>query len=89
MEKRSKRERNSAQTYSVPKPPARSTQAYGVKPQKDLSKFKIGVKVNHAKFGVGMIVGVKGVGSNLILDVSFKGLGIKQLSAGLAPLEII
>ena len=82
-------ERNSAQTYSVPKPPARSTQAYGVKPQKDLSKFKIGVKVNHAKFGVGMIVGVKGVGSNLILDVSFKGLGIKQLSAGLAPLEII
>ena len=56
---------------------------------KDLSAFKIGVKVEHAKFGVGTIVGSRGTGSNMIIDVAFEnGLGIKQLSASLAPLTI-
>jgi DNA helicase-2/ATP-dependent DNA helicase PcrA len=56
---------------------------------KDLSVFKIGVKVKHSKFGEGTVVGMKGVGANMILDVAFAGLGIKQLSASLAPLTII
>ena len=56
---------------------------------KDLSAFKIGVRVEHTKFGVGTIVGVRGAGSNMIVDVAFEnGLGIKQLSASLAPLTI-
>lgn len=56
---------------------------------KDLSVFQIGVRVQHAKFGVGTIVGVRGVGSNMIVDVAFEnGLGIKQLSASLAPLTV-
>ncbi len=64
----------------------------GAKPAtggKDLSAFKTGVKVQHPKFGVGTIVMVKGVGSNTILDIAFQGLGIKQLSANLAPLTIM
>ena len=56
---------------------------------KDYSKFRPGVRVRHAKFGEGMIVDTKGAGSALVLNVSFAGLGIKQLSAQLAPLEII
>ena len=56
---------------------------------KDLSVFRIGVKVQHPKFGSGTIVGVRGTGSNMILDVGFEGLGIKQLSASLAPLTVI
>ena len=56
---------------------------------KDLSAFQIGVKVKHPKFGVGTIVGVRGTGSNMILDIGFEGLGIKQLSASLAPLVVI
>ena len=56
---------------------------------KDLSAFRIGVKVRHAKFGEGTIISVRGVGSNMILDIAFEGLGIKQLSASLAPLTII
>ena len=56
---------------------------------KDLSGFKIGVKVSHPKFGGGTIVGARGTGNNMILDVAFEGLGIKQLSASLAPLTIV
>ncbi len=56
---------------------------------KDLSAFKTGVKVKHPKFGVGVIITVKGTGANMILDIAFEGVGIKQLSAGLAPLTII
>jgi len=58
-------------------------------PTKDLSVFQIGVKVRHPKFGDGTIVGMRGVGSNMILDIAFAGLGIKQLSAALAPLTVI
>lgn len=56
---------------------------------KDTSVFRTGVKVKHPKFGNGMIVNVKGSGTNTILDVAFEGLGIKQLSASLAPLTVI
>ncbi|MBR2341547.1 MAG: UvrD-helicase domain-containing protein [Clostridia bacterium] len=56
---------------------------------KDLSAFKIGVKVKHPKFGEGTIVGMRGVGANMILDIAFVGLGIKQLSASLAPLTVL
>ena len=66
--------------------------AKAVKPQtqsKDLSVFTIGKKVKHPKFGNGTIVGVRGTGSNMILDIGFENLGIKQLSASLAPLTVL
>ena len=56
---------------------------------KDLSAFKIGVTVSHPKFGKGVIVGTRGVGSNMIVDVSFENLGVKQLSASLAPITVV
>jgi len=56
---------------------------------KDLSAFKTGVKVKHPKFGIGTIVNVRGMGANMILDIAFEGLGIKQLSANLAPLTVM
>ena len=65
----------------------------GVKPktaaQKDISGFTTGVNVTHPKFGQGTIVNVRGSGSTTILDIAFAGFGIKQLSASLAPLEIV
>ncbi len=67
----------------VGKPSAPTTQT------KDLSGFSIGKKVSHPKFGNGTIVGLRGAGSNMILDIAFEGLGIKQLSATLAPLTIL
>ena len=72
---------------------ARSPYGAGVRPktapQKDLSGFAVGVAVTHPKFGQGTIVGVRGSGGGMILDIAFVGLGIKQLSAALAPLEIV
>ena len=56
--------------------------------QKDLSVFKIGVRVEHPKFGSGTVVNVRGSGSTMIVDVAFAGFGIKQLSAALAPLTV-
>lgn len=69
---------------------SRSTQPKPMGAAKDVSVFKIGVKVRHPKFGLGTIVGVRGMGANMIVDIAFEGgLGIKQLSANLAPLTII
>lgn len=55
----------------------------------DVSAFKEGVKVSHAKFGTGVVVKVGGAQGNVILHVAFEGYGIKQLAAALAPLKII
>ena len=52
-------------------------------------KYKIGTKVRHGKFGVGMIIKVKGTGDTMIIDVAFENVGIKQLSAKYAPLEVL
>ena len=51
--------------------------------------FTLGKKVRHPKFGEGTIVGARGTGANMIIDVAFDGLGIKQLSAALAPLTVL
>ena len=56
---------------------------------KDLTAFKAGVKVSHPKFGRGTIISVNGVGGNMILNIAFEGVGIKQLSASLAPLTVL
>ena len=56
---------------------------------KDLTAFRTGVTVQHPKFGRGTIVAVRGAGANMILDIAFAGLGIKQLSASLAPLTVV
>lgn len=53
------------------------------------SGYKTGAKVRHAKFGEGTVIMVKGAGGNMIVDVAFKGVGIKSLSAKFAPMEII
>ena len=56
---------------------------------KDVSVFQAGVRVKHPKFGIGTVITVRGAGNNTIVDVAFEGLGIKQLSASLAPLTVL
>ncbi|MBE7081972.1 MAG: ATP-dependent DNA helicase PcrA [Clostridiales bacterium] len=53
------------------------------------NEYKSGTKVRHTKFGEGTVIMVKGQGDNIIVDVAFKGIGIKSLSAKFAPMEII
>lgn len=55
----------------------------------DYGGYKSGVKVKHVKFGEGTVIDVKGAGDNIIVDVAFKGVGIKALSVKYAPMEII
>ena len=47
------------------------------------------MKIKHVKFGEGTIINVKGTGKNTVIDVAFKGVGIKSLVAALAPIEVI
>ena len=51
------------------------------------AKYSVGMRVKHAKFGVGMVVALKNGGT--VINVAFDGQGIKELSASLAPLEIL
>jgi DNA helicase-2/ATP-dependent DNA helicase PcrA len=51
------------------------------------SRWRIGSKVRHAKFGVGTILGAEGEGENTKLTVSFPGYGQKKLMAQYAGLE--
>jgi DNA helicase-2/ATP-dependent DNA helicase PcrA len=50
--------------------------------------YKVGVKVLHAKFGVGTIVKVDG-GDNSYVSIDFGKLGVKTLSLNIAPLQIL
>ena len=65
----------------------------GVKPaapqSKDVSKFEVGVKVKHPRFGVGVITATRGSANNLIVTVKFEVAGNKDLAAVLAPLEMM
>ncbi|MBD5631858.1 MAG: UvrD-helicase domain-containing protein [Clostridia bacterium] len=54
---------------------------------KKTTSYTVGMRVKHAKFGVGMIVAVKNDGK--VINVAFEGRGIKELSAALAPLEVL
>ena len=56
---------------------------------KSNSVYKSGMRVKHPKFGEGIVISVKGTGGNDIVDVAFKGIGIKSLSAKYAPMEIL
>lgn len=48
--------------------------------------WKVGDRVNHAKWGIGTIVSIKGSGDDLELDIAFAGMGIKKLLAKFAPI---
>lgn len=51
--------------------------------------YTAGVKVKHVKFGEGVVTAVKGNGENVVVDVLFKGVGMKSLSVKFAPMEIL
>ena len=60
----------------------------GIKPDTN-AVYKTGDKVRHGKWGEGMIVSVKGVGENALLQLAFPNEGIKNLTQKYAPIEKI
>lgn len=55
----------------------------------DFSNYRVGVKVEHRKFGFGIITKVEPEGNDLKLDISFKGAGNKRLMAQYAGLKFV
>ncbi|MFD0965861.1 DNA helicase II [Seminibacterium arietis] len=55
--------------------------------ENELSDWKVGQKVKHAKFGTGTIINIEGSENNTRLQIAFQGQGIKWLIASLAKLE--
>ena len=55
--------------------------------QAKAKSYSVGTKVKHPKFGLGTVIAVKNGGNTI--NVAFEGQGIKELSAALAPLEIL
>ncbi len=55
----------------------------------DLGAYKAGVKVNHKKFGDGIISKVEAEGEDLKVDIDFEKVGHKRLMAKFAGLKII
>lgn len=64
------------------------TTAPSRQPDKDFSKFTVGAKVRHKKFGAGTIVKVENRGE-AYAEVDFPGLGKLMLLLAYAPLEVI
>lgn len=53
----------------------------------DPEQIQVGVKVSHAKWGIGTVVTKEGTGSDAQVRVAFPGLGIKTLILAYANLE--
>ncbi|MBR2323527.1 MAG: UvrD-helicase domain-containing protein, partial [Clostridia bacterium] len=54
-----------------------------------INAYSIGDKVEHKKFGQGVVVNVKGGGEDCVLDIAFKGFGVKTLVVKYAPIQKI
>ena len=50
--------------------------------------YRVGMKVLHRMWGSGMIVQVKDMGNDRELSIVFNSVGLKKLSANIAPLKI-
>lgn len=80
-------------SYSAPSAPQKTFSAASgfasskPKPNAGSKNYYVGCKVRHPKFGTGTVIALKNDGS--VVNVAFENQGIKELSASIAPLEII
>jgi len=57
--------------------------------EEDDAPLRIGQRVNHNKFGEGVVLGCQGQGDRAIVKVNFMSAGEKQLMLGVAKLEAL
>ena len=57
------------------------------KQEKDVSKYKVGQKISHPKFGEGQIINISSDG--LVGDIEFEDFGKKSLMLNIADLTIL
>jgi len=90
MEKNTVRPPDRCRPAPNPAPvPLRTPAAPAVKGGRPAADWRAGDKVEHAKWGVGTIVAVRGSGDGQEVKVAFPGRGIRQLMAKFAPLTKI
>ncbi|NIK79309.1 DNA helicase-2/ATP-dependent DNA helicase PcrA [Paenibacillus castaneae] len=66
---------------------ARAAQSSGAAGDASSTSFASGDRVSHGKWGIGVIVSVKGTGKDMELNIAFPApIGIKRLLAGFAPI---
>ena len=53
----------------------------------DGSDFRVGGRIRHPEFGIGVIKGIESQGERYKLTVLFSGIGVKKLITGYAPIE--
>ncbi len=51
--------------------------------------YKIGMKIKHKKFGIGIIKNIEAEGEDNKLEIEFENFGFKRLMANFTPLEIL
>lgn len=57
--------------------------------KKELSKYDVGMIVEHNTFGIGKVLKTIPMGSDILLEIQFESVGLKKLMAGFAKLRII
>lgn len=82
---------SSNETYSKPKTSYSSSFASSATAPKaaNLPDYKAGERVNHKKFGNGMILSASKMGNDMLLEIAFDTVGTKKLMAKVAPLTKI
>ncbi len=78
-----------------PAPPAtslfvsRAKRTFEPQPESKTQLINIGDKVQHTKFGLGVVVKIEGSGEEASLSIAFPGQGIKVLIQKYAPLKLM
>ncbi len=73
----------SLSTYGIFKPTPKTS----VVPSKPVASFNIGDKVNHKKYGTGIVTKLEGSGENAKIEVNFETEGTKRFMLNFANLE--
>ncbi|EIC27937.1 DNA helicase II [Methylomicrobium album] len=74
---------------NVSRPAAASPAKPSASPSLSVSRYKLGQRVSHAKFGEGMILQLEGQGAQERAQINFKGVGVKWLMLAYAGLETL
>lgn len=76
-------------TYTKPTAVPRRPSLNRLESIKNTVDWSIGDKVNHAKWGRGIVINIKGTGDGKELDVTFPAVGVRRLLAKFAPITKI
>ena len=57
--------------------------------EKSTNGFVVGAKVEHPRFGVGVVVDTDKLNSQNVISIDFEEVGVKNLTFNVSPLTLI